>query len=98
MSNQQNEHIEKELSESIKRLEILKGNIYSLCEAEYEVIVSNHVTNEDRIDVLFDQILGFIDDDCFHELYWKLLSYVESFNISLGACYRRLEEVYFEGY
>lgn len=74
MSNQQNEHIEKELSESIKRLEILKGNIYSLCEAEYEVIVSNHVTNEDRIDVLFDQILSFIDDDCFHELYWKLLS------------------------
>ena len=33
MSNQQNEHIEKELSESIKRLEILKGNIYSLCES-----------------------------------------------------------------
>lgn len=98
MSSQKKERVADELSAASKRLETLKSSVYSLCEAEYDAIVSNHVTNEGRIDALFDQILSFIDDDCFHKLYWKLLNYVESFNTSLATCYRRIEEVYFEGY
>lgn len=98
MSDRKEELILDELSAAIKRLETLKNSVYSLCEAEYGAIVSNHVTDERRIDALFDQILSFIDDDCFHKLYWKLLSYVESFDTGLAACYRRMEEVHFEGY
>lgn len=98
MSDQKEALITDELSAAIKRLETLKSSVYSLCEAEYGVIVSNRVTNEVRIDALFDQILSFIDDDSFHKLYWKLLRYVESFDTGLAACYRRIEEVHFEGY
>lgn len=98
MSNQEERCLIAELEPAIKRLNAIKDSAYSLCKAEYEAITSNHVIEEDRIDALFDQILSFIDDDCFHDLYWKLLKYVESFNTSLGASYRRIEELYFEGY
>ena len=98
MDNQNIISLGEELLGSIMQLEYLKKSAYRLYNAEFEAIVSNHLTNEDRIDALFDQLLSFIEDDCFHELYWKLVNYVETFDTGLAACYRRIEEVHFEGY
>lgn len=98
MDNQHLFPFGEELLDSIKQLEHLKESAYLLCNAEFEAIVSNHLTNEDRIDALFDQLLCFVEDDCFHELYWKLVNYVETIDSGLGAYYRRIEDVYFEGY
>ena len=98
MDNQNLFPLGEELLGSIMQLEYLKGSAYRLCNAEFEAIISNHLTNEDRIDALFDQLLCFVEDDCFRELYWKLVNYVETFDSGLAASYRRIEEVYFEGY
>jgi hypothetical protein len=81
-----------------QKIELLKIKAYAQCEAEYESIVGNGVTNESRIDALFDQIWSFIEEERFHDLFWKLVNYVETFDMGLGAEYRRLEELHFEGY
>lgn len=98
MDNQNLFPLGEEFLGSIMQLEYLKESAYRLCNAEFEAIISNRLTNEDSIDALFDQLLCFIEDDCFRELYWKLVNYVETFDSGLGANYRRIEEVYFEGY
>ena len=90
--------MDENLRIAIEKLEQLKRSAYTQCEAEYESIVSNGIKSESRIDALFDQIWNFIEDDNFHSLYWKLVNYVETFDTGLGAEYRRMEEVYFEGY
>ena len=77
---------------------LLKNRVYAQCAAEYENIVENSITNERRINALFDHIWNFIEDDRFHDLYWKLVNYVETYDTGLGAEYRRLEEIHFEGY
>ena len=88
----------EKLRSAMQKIELLKIKAYAQCEAEYESIVGNGVTNESRIDALFDQIWSFIEEERFHDLFWKLVNHVETFDIGLGAKYRRLEELHFEGY
>lgn len=90
--------MDKDLRSAVQRIQMLKNKMYAQCEAEYESIVRNRITDESRIDTLFDQIFGFIEEDRFHDLYWKLINYVETYDVALGAFYRRMEEVHFEGY
>lgn len=90
--------MEEKLRAAIQKIERLKNKAFAQCEAEYESIVGNGVTDESRIDALFDQIWNFVEDDRFHDLFWKLVNYVETFDTGLGAEYRRLEEIHFEGY
>ena len=87
-----------ELNRVIARLEELKAVCYREYKVEFEYITANQITDEARIEALFDHLWNFIDDDKFHALYWKLINYVERFDTGLGAYYRRIEEVYFEGY
>lgn len=88
----------EELRNAIERLEVLKKVSYQQCVAEYEYIVNHGITDDSRIESLFDRIWNFIDDEDFHALFWRLIGYVEKYDRGLGAYYRRIEEVHFEGY
>lgn len=78
-------------------VEKITTKLYYVYKGELEKIVANNVTETSRIEFLLDQIWVFIDDNRMSELYWKLIQYVETFDTSIGAYYRRLEELYFEG-
>ena len=80
------------------RLESLRPIAYQEFLSEYEQIVASKNTDDERIERLFDHIWCFIDYEEYHALYWKLINYVETFDRGLGAYYRRIEEVHFEGY
>lgn len=87
----------EELKGIIARLEELKDVAYKQYKAEYNDIVANKITDEPRIEALFDNIWTFVDYEEFHDLFWKLINYVETFDRVIGSFYRRLEEVHFEG-
>ena len=82
----------------IARLEELKPVAYQQYLSEYEFIVANQITDEERIEALFDRIWCFIDFEEYHALFWKLINYAETFDRGIGAFYRRIEEIHFEGY
>lgn len=90
--------MDKALYEAIKRVEKLKPIMYEKCKCDVEFIISNKITDEQRIDMVFDEIMDFFEDDSFMELFWKLVNYVETFDLGIGAFYRRQEEVIHEGY
>lgn len=81
----------------VEGVEKITTKLYYIYKGEFEKIVANNVTETSRIEFLFDQIWVFIDDNRMSELYWKLIKYVETFDTSIGAYYRRLEELHFEG-
>ena len=65
---------------------------------ECDDIIENKVTDEERIEALFDKLLDFYDEQRFADLFWKLVNYVETYDSGLGAMYRRVEEVLTQGY
>ena len=80
------------------RLDELKPIAYQHYQAEYRRIVENQIEDEETLERLFDHIWCFVDYEEYHALFWKLINYVETFDRGLGAFYRRIEEVHFEGY
>lgn len=85
-------------SELVNGVDAITAKLYCVYKKEVDDIISNGVTDMLRIEFLFDQIWVFIDDEKMHELFWKLVKHVETFDTSIGAFYRRIEEVHFEGY
>ena len=81
----------------IEGVEKITTKLYYVYKEELEKIIEDNVTDTSRIEFLFDQIFVFVEDKRMCELYWKLIGYVETFDTSIGAYYRRLEELYFEG-
>ena len=86
---------QKEIAE--KGLNHVKMDVYQLCQKEYEDIIANKITDETRIEGLFDLIWNYLDDEAFYSLSWKLINDVEAFDRGIGTFYRRIEEVHFEG-
>ena len=72
--------------------------IYDQCCAEYEIIVSQKITDEDRIEAIMDQLWLVIDDKRCCDLYWEIINYVESYDPSGCTTYRRIAKIYFTGY
>ena len=75
----------------------LKKLVLKKCQADLAFIVKNNITNESRIETLFDEILAFHDDEIFMELFWVLIDYAEKQELGLAPAYRRLEELLHEG-
>ena len=71
---------------------------YLKYKKECDDIIENKVTDEERIEALFDKLLDFYDEQRFADLFWKLVNYVETYDSGLGAMYRRVEEVLTQGY
>lgn len=90
--------MDKALYEAIKRVEKIKSVMYEKCQRDVEFIISNKITDEQRIDMVFDEIMDFFEDENFLDLFWKLVNYVETFDTGIGAFYRRQEEVIHEGF
>ena len=90
--------MDKALYEAIKRVEKIKSVMYEKCQRDVEFIISNKITDEQRIDMVFDEIMDFFEDEDFLYLFWKLVNYVETFDTGFGAFYRRQEEVIHEGF
>ena len=90
--------MDKALYEAIKRVEKIKSVMYEKCQRDVEFIISNKITDEQRIDMVFDEIMDFFEDEDFLDLFWKLVNYVETFDTGIGAFYRRKEEVIHEGF
>ena len=90
--------MDKALYEAIKRVEKIKSVMYEKCQRDVEFIISNKITDEQRIDMVFDEIMDFFEDEAFLDLFWKLVNYVETFDTGIGAFYRRQEEVIHEGF
>lgn len=90
--------MDKALYEAIKRVEKIKSVMYGKCQRDVEFIISNKITDEQRIDMVFDEIMDFFEDEDFLDLFWKLVNYVETFDTGIGAFYRRQEEVIHEGF
>ena len=90
--------MDKALYEAIKRVEKIKSVMYEKCQRDVEFIISNKITDEQRIDMVFDEIMDFFEDEDFLDLFWKLVNYVETFENGIGAFYRRQEEVIHEGF
>lgn len=90
--------MDKALYEAIKRVEKIKSVMYEKCQRDVEFIISNKITDEQRIDMVFDEIMDFFEDEDFLDLFWKLVNYVETFDTGIGAFYRRQEEVIHEGF
>lgn len=90
--------MDKALYEAIKRVEKIKSVMYEKCQRDVEFIISNKITDEQRIDMVFDEIMDFFEDEDFLNLFWKLVNYVETFDTGIGAFYRRQEEVIHEGF
>ena len=90
--------MDKALYEAIKRVEKIKSVMYEKCQRDVEFIISNKITDEQRIDMVFDEIMDFFEDEDFLDLFWKLVNYVEIFDTGIGAFYRRQEEVIHEGF
>ena len=90
--------MDKALYEAIKRVEKIKSVMYKKCQRDVEFIISNKITDEQRIDMVFDEIMDFFEDEDFLDLFWKLVNYVETFDTGIGAFYRRQEEVIHEGF
>ena len=72
--------------------------MYEKCQRDVEFIILNKITDEQRIDMVFDEIMDFFEDEDFLDLFWKLVNYVETFDTGIGAFYRRQEEVIHEGF
>ena len=90
--------MDKALYEAIKRVEKIKSVMNEKCQRDVEFIISNKITDEQRIDMVFDEIMDFFEDEDFLDLFWKLVNYVETFDTGIGAFYRRQEEVIHEGF
>lgn len=90
--------MDKALYEAIKRVEKIKSVMYEKFQSDVEFIISNKITDEQRIDMVFDEIMNFFEDEDFLDLFWKLVNYVETFDTGIGAFYRRQEEVIHEGF
>ena len=86
-----------DFSSLVEGVEITTAKLHFIYTRELEAIIAENITDASRIEFLFEQIWVFIDDKRMQELYWKLINYVETFDTSLGAYYRRLEELHFEG-
>lgn len=71
---------------------------YDQCRTEFEMIVSQKITDEERIEALLDQLWVAIDDEKCCDLYWKIINYVESYDPSGCTTYRRIAKIYFTGY
>jgi len=87
----------EDLKQAAGRIVELKNIAYANCKTELVYVIENGITDEKRIEALFDQIINFHDDDAFIDLFWTLISYVEKFDRGIGAFYRRLEELLHEG-
>ena len=89
---------EKDLQDALKRLNQLRMLHLAQCREDVQRIIDNKNTDENYIESTLDRTLNFYDDEEFLELFWKLINYVETFDTSIGASYRRLEETSNEGY
>ncbi|MGN0508487.1 MAG: hypothetical protein ACI4GX_04575 [Ruminococcus sp.] len=87
----------EELKSVLQAAEEAKEKLFSLCESAVEQIITNKIRDLKQIDSVFDQILGFVSEEQFNSLYWRLLNYLETFDESAGAEYRRIEELLNEG-
>lgn len=87
----------KEIDSLLQAAEEAKGELYSLCESSVERIITNGIQDIKQIDSVFNQILGFVSEEKFNSLYWRLLNYLETFDKGAGAEYRRIEELLNEG-
>ena len=81
--------MDKELFDAIKRVEKIKSVMYEKCQRDADNIIANKITDEHRIDMVFDEIMDFFEDEDFLKLFWKLVNYVETFDRGIGAFYRR---------
>ena len=87
----------EELRQAAEKIVELKCIVHANCKTELTYIIENGITDEKRIEALFDEIINFHDDDAFMELFWALISYVDKFDRGISAFYRRLEELLHEG-
>lgn len=85
------------LREALISIDALKKMAYENYHKELQCIIHCNITDENRIEALFDGILNFSDDEKMMELFWTLLHFVESFNDGIAAFYRREEELFNEG-
>lgn len=89
--------VPESLREVLSSIEAIKSLAYENYRKELQSIIHGNITEESRIEALFDEILNFFDDEKMMELFWTLLHYVESFNDGIAAFYRREEELLNEG-
>ena len=85
------------LRPALKAIASLKKLAFDKCQAELQYILDHKVTDNVRIDALFDRLLGLFDDEDFTVLFWTLISYVEQFVTGITTFYRRMEELLLEG-
>ena len=69
--------MDKALYEAIKRVEKIKSVMYGKCQRDVEFIISNKITDEQRIDMVFDEIMDFFEDEDFLDLFWKLVKLLQ---------------------
>lgn len=78
----------EELKEIKDTLHFLKMYVYTTLQQEVEAIQKNKVTDEETLVALFDRIMIMTEDEFFHNLYYKLINYVETFDRDFGSEYR----------
>ena len=64
--------MDKELFDAIKRVEKIKSVMYEKCQRDVDNIIANKITDEHRIDMVFDEIMDFFEDEDFLKLFFKL--------------------------
>ena len=51
------------------------------------------MTDSDVLRAEFENLLDCVEDQRFSNQFWKLIRYVEGFDLGLAAEYRRIEKV-----
>ena len=90
------------MEEKIKELEMKIDSLYIALYYELmssiEKLIDNKVTDTEELSYTLERCLCCIEDKRIANQFWKLINYVETFELGLGAHFRRCEEVITEGY
>lgn len=85
------------LRPALNAIASLKKLAFDQCQTELHYILDHKVTDNERIESLFDRLFDFFDDEDFTALFWTLIGYVEQFDTGISAFYRRMDELLQEG-
>lgn len=85
------------LRPALNAIASLKKLAFDQCQTELHYILDHKVTDNGRIESLFDRLFDFFDDEDFTALFWTLIGYVEQFDTGISAFYRRMDELLQEG-
>ena len=85
--------MEERIKELERRVDILYTMLYAQRVRSVERIIMKHETDTEVLREEFERLLDYIEDKGFSNQFWKLIRYVEGFDIGFAAEFRRIEKV-----